>query len=104
MTNIFCKHHKSQFCAIYFEFFLFFVLSVFLSKTSTGFLCLLISATFLLTPFPFRIYPPSTTMKEYIFDFNPTASLIFLPFDFIFPFTDHLFFEKIKKLHLLDNH
>ena len=32
--------------------------------------------TFLLTPFAFLISPTSTEIKEYIFDFNPTNSLI----------------------------
>ena len=32
--------------------------------------------TFLLTPFAFLVSPTSTEIKEYIFDFNPTNSLI----------------------------
>ena len=35
--------------------------------------------TFLLTPFDFLFSLPSTLTKEYIFDFNPTNSLIISP-------------------------
>ena len=60
--------------------------------------------TFLLTPFSFLIYLLSTTTKKYIFDFNPTNSLIIFPLtsSFILPITFLLKDQKV--LNFLDNH
>ena len=58
---------------------------ILLNKTSTNSSCLI----FLFTIFAFVTSLPSTLINEYVFDFNPTNSLIIFPMNssFVLPIT-----------------